>query len=86
MKFKKQLRSKKMEQKFKRTQKSDILKYLKTHKKGLTQRQATDEFGCLRLSGVVCELRKEGYNIISEPLIVKTRYGTTSNCVTYKIK
>lgn len=70
----------------KRTQKSDILRYLKTHKKGLTQLEATNKFGCLRLGGVICQLRKEGYDIASEPLVVKTRYKTTSNCVRYVMR
>ena len=59
------------------TQRKEILHYLRTHKKGLTSKEAYDRFGATRLSGQIYALKKQGYNIISENKKVKTRYGHT---------
>lgn len=51
-----------------------ILEYLvKGHK--LTARKCDKKFGTLRLGAYICNLRKEGYNIISETKKGKNRYG-----------
>lgn len=50
----------------KRVSKKDkILKYLQTHKRGLTQAQAIDKFRAYRLADTVFQLKKKGYNIIT---------------------
>lgn len=70
-----------------KTQKSEILKYLKEHKKdGLTSIQAIDLFGATRLSGTIFDLKKDGHIIITEIKSVKNRFGGTSNIATYYYK
>ena len=55
-----------------------ILKYLKTHKRGITSKDAIELFGCTRLSGVIFKLKKKGYKIASVRENVPTRYGHAS--------
>lgn len=43
-----------------------ILKYLQTHKRGLSPIDALMKFGCLRLSARIFDLRAMGYDIITE--------------------
>lgn len=49
----------------KKSQKEMVLEYLKTHR-GITPLEALDMFGCFRLAAVICELRKDGYDIETE--------------------
>ena len=44
------------------TQTDRVLKYLETHR-GITQAEAFEAFGCLRLSERVRELAEKGYNV-----------------------
>ena len=67
----------------KATQQDDILYYLKSHKKGLTSKEAFDKFGATRLSGVVYNLKKKGYVIDSVNMKVKNRYGSVSMITRY---
>lgn len=55
-----------------------ILRHLKSHKRGITSRDAIEKYGCTRLSGVIFQLKKKGYNISSEREYVATRYGHAS--------
>ena len=56
-------------------QKQRVIEY--TRETGsITQLEAIKELGVLRLSGVIFELKKDGYAIKSELVPVKTRYGT----------
>lgn len=76
------------EMKMRKTQKSEILQYLKDHKEeGLTQIQATEYFGATRLSGIIYDLRnRDGYNIITTEKVVKNRYGGTSVVGVYRLE
>jgi hypothetical protein len=56
----------------KQSQRKKILKLLERGR-GITQLQALDMFGCMRLGGRICELREQGYDIQTER--VKTRTG-----------
>lgn len=58
-----------------KTQRSEILKYLKTHKRGITSLQAIEMFGATRLSDIIFRLRKDGYEIETESITKKNRYG-----------
>ena len=69
----------------KRTQKSEILRYLMTHKRGITSIQAIELFGATRLSDIIFRLRKEGYDIINEPITKKNRYGHVVTFACYKL-
>ena len=48
------------------SQNSEILKFLKSGK-SVTQLTAISEFGCLRLSARIADLKGLGYNITSKP-------------------
>ena len=39
------------------TQQNLILKYIQTHKRGITQKDAFEKFGCTRLSAVINALK-----------------------------
>lgn len=58
------------------SQKSDVLAYLKKRSK-LTQLQAYTEFRApiTRLAAVICELRKDGYNIVTVERECENEYG-----------
>ena len=74
-----------------KTQTSDILQHLKDGRR-LTQKEAINEYGAYRLSGIIYALRKQGHNIVSIPIDVPTRYkkedGTPrmANVVEYKFQ
>ena len=40
-----------------KTQTGDVLKYLETHKKGITSKEAFDKFGATRLSSIIYSLK-----------------------------
>lgn len=67
------------------TQEEAILKYLQTHKKGLTNKEADEKFGATRLGGVVHNLRKKGHDIRTVDVKGKTRYGTMAKFARYKM-
>lgn len=69
----------------KRTQLSDVLKYLQTHKRGLTSVQAFNLFGVTRLSDIIFKLRKAGYDIVTEQITKKNQYGNTVTFACYKM-
>lgn len=67
------------------TQNEKILKFMMTHKNGITPLQAMDHFGCMRLSGRIHDLREMGYSISSEIVKVKNRYGDDCRVSRYKL-
>lgn len=60
------------------TQIDAIIKHLKTHKRGLTSKDAINRYGCTRLSAVINAIEKKGYVIEKEREVVNTRYGKVS--------
>lgn len=73
-------------EKARRTQTSDIKKYLKRYKKGLTQDEAKKMFGTDRLASIIFNLRKRhGMNIVTKNEYTKNRYGTISRYARYKL-
>ena len=52
----------------------------------ITGKQAMEDCGVYRLSGVIFELRKKGLDIETNTLAVKNRYGKTSYVAQYQIK
>ena len=62
-----------------KTQRSEVLRYMETHK-GITSIQAIEKFGATRLSDIIFRLRKDGYDIETEMITAKNRYG---HAVTY---
>lgn len=68
----------------KTTQKLAILNYLKTHKKGITSKEAFEKFGATRLSGIIFVLtHKNGYKINAVYESVPTRYGRSARIARY---
>ena len=67
------------------TQNEKILGYLRTHPQGITQAQAYDLFGCLRLSGRIWDLRHMGYSIKSETVAVKNRFNEPCYVAQYSL-
>lgn len=67
------------------TQNDQILRHLKTHKRGITQLAAIEKYGCLRLSARIADLRGMGYDIRSEIIAVKNRDGETCHVARYTL-
>ena len=57
------------------TQNEGILNYLKSHIDGITPQDALSEFGCMRLSGRIHDLRADGNNIITQNETKRNRFG-----------
>lgn len=57
------------------SQNDKILRYLKTHKRGLTPYEALEKFDCMRLSGRIKDLRNQGVLIRSERVEVLNKKG-----------
>jgi len=56
------------------TQKDRIIRHL-NDKGSITALEAHQEYGIMRLTSRICELRNEGYNIRSEFVSAKNRYN-----------
>ena len=67
-----------------KTQKSEVLKYMQTHT-GITSIQAIEKFGATRLSDIIFRLRKEGYEIKTEQITRKNRYGHATTFAKYSL-
>lgn len=68
-----------------KTQNERVLKYLQTHKRGITQLQALEKLGVLRLSGRIYDLRDQGYEIATNIIEVPNRYGVVSKVAEYRL-
>ena len=68
------------------SQNDKILKYLKTHKRGITPQIAYEKFGCLRLSGRIFDLKKRGHEITSTLVEVPNRDGDMCRVALYRLK
>ena len=68
----------------KKNQTTEILRYLKNHKKkGITSMQAFELYGVTRLSAKIFALRKKGYKIETVIEEGKNRYGDTTKYARY---
>ena len=66
------------------TQNEMILKYI--HDYGsITPLEALKEFGCMRLASRINDLKNQGYNIVSEKVSIKNRYGKKISFAKYSI-
>ena len=59
-----------------------ILEYMRNHN-GITSKEAFGEFGVTRLAACVFDLRKAGYNIVTQECLGKTRFGETCRYARY---
>ena len=62
-----------------------ILRYLETHKRGITSLDAFEKFGATRLSSIIFELRKN-YNIVSIRENGVDRYGNEIHYARYILR
>jgi len=65
-----------------KSQSDAILWHLKTYG-SITSYEAIKEYGATRLSAIIFNHRKEGYNIGSTPLTKKTRFGRNTTIAKY---
>ena len=68
----------------KMSQSKVVLVHLQSGKE-LSQLEATQKYGILRLGAIIFNLRKEGYKISSRLERKPNRYGNTSNYAVYKL-
>ena len=67
------------------TQNQRILEYIEQFG-SITQIDALRDIGCMRLASRISDLRSMGYDIVSEIIPVKNRYGETCHPKRYSIK
>lgn len=67
------------------TQKDRVLKYMQDFGK-ITPLDAIREFGCLRLSARIFDLKRDGHNIITETETSKNRYGDSVSYAVYRLE
>ena len=68
----------------KQTQCERLLEYLELHV-SITQIEALNELGILRLASRVSDLKRQGYNIQSKMVVVKNRWGETCCVARYRL-
>ena len=68
----------------KMSQRKVVLKHLQSGKE-LSQLEATQKYGILRLGAIIFNLRQEGYQISTRLEHGPNRYGNTSNYGVYKL-
>jgi hypothetical protein len=68
-----------------KSQSDAILWHLKQYG-SITSYEAIKEYGATRLSSIIFNHRKDGYNIDSVPLIKKTRFGRNTTIAKYVYK
>lgn len=67
-----------------RGQRGAVFNHLKAHGY-ITSWEAIEEYGCTRLAAVICDLRKMGYNIATEEIRARNRYGEPTKYARYVI-
>ena len=68
------------------SQADKVLKYMATHKKGITALQALKYCGCLDLAGRIRDLKERGIEITSVYVNVITSTGDTTRVKQYTLK
>lgn len=69
----------------KRTQTGDVLAHLIEHG-SITTIEAFQKYGCTRLPARIFDYRAKGYNIESDIVAVKNRYGNPAPIAVYRLK
>lgn len=67
------------------TQVDRILRHLEDYG-SITQAEAMNDYGIMRLASRISDMRKRGYQIISERVSSKNRYGETVSYARYSLK
>lgn len=68
------------------TQCDKIMRYMKTHKKGITQALAVDLFSCYRLSARIHDIREMGYEVTTIQESKKNDDGHVVNYARYVLE
>lgn len=63
---------------------NDIINHLIKYNK-ITSMEAFKKYGATRLSGIIFKLKRRGFDIFSERVIGKNRYGNNSPYVIYHL-
>lgn len=66
------------------SQNERVLDYIREYG-GITQLEALNKLGVMRLASRISNLRKQGYPITSEVVRVKNRYGETCRVKRYSL-
>ena len=69
----------------KKSQCDIILKYMETHKKGITGKQAYKCAHSMNLAQRIYDLRKRGYNIVSSYVEITNDFGETYRVKQYRL-
>ena len=69
----------------KRTQTGDVLAHLIEHG-SITTYEAYQKYGCTRLPARIFDYRAKGYDIESDIVVVKNRYGNPAPIAVYRLK
>lgn len=67
------------------TQCDRVMDYLLRHPKGITQYEAINELGILRLASRISDLRSQGISILSERIKVKNRFDEDCYVCRYRL-
>ncbi len=65
------------------TQATRVLEYMREYG-GITQLEALQELGVMRLASRVSDLKRSGYSIVGERVEVKNRYGESCYIKRYR--
>ena len=68
----------------KKSQKDLVLEYIIEHG-SITPLEAERHIGCMRLGARIWDLRRDGYNIVSELVEVPTRNGGKAKVAQYRL-
>lgn len=68
------------------TQEKMVLDYLKSHKNGMTSKDAYELFGIMQMPKRILTLRRAGYVIKSTPKTGKNRFGKKVCYVQYTLE
>lgn len=66
------------------TQNERIIRHLKDYG-SITSLEAINEYSILRLASRICDLKDKGYDIKSEPVKAKNRYGEPIRYARYSL-
>ena len=69
----------------KQTHAKRTLEYMERHG-GITQAEAYEAFGCLRLSAIIFNLRDAGWPIVTDIVEVPNRYGKKCRVARYRLE
>lgn len=61
-----------------------ILRFMEEND-GITQVEAIQEFGCMRLAARIADLKKDGVEIETEMVTAKNRYGERVHFARYRL-